>query len=168
VIKLLALGVWVSVVVFLSSYVVADMQASAIAPIAEASEEPYLEGLEYRKIAPLTIPMISNGDVGGYIVAKLVYTADARTLHELPLEPEAFVADEAFRAFYSDGRIEFGSVAKQNLEEIVVTIQRNVNERLGIELVQDVLIEGVDYVDRKTLGRTTGDRPDTPPDAAQH
>lgn len=162
-IKLLALGVWVSVVVFLSSYVVADMQASAIAPISEPSDGPYLEGLEYRKIAPLTVPMISKGDVGGYIVAKLVYTADARVLHELPLEPDAFVADEAFRAFYSDGRIEFGNVAKQNLEEIVSAIKFNTNERLGIELVQDVLVEGVDYVDRKTLGRTTGDRPDAPP-----
>jgi flagellar basal body-associated protein FliL len=155
-IKPLLLGLWISVVVGASSYVVADMKASAIAPAGD-EEEPYLAGLEYKSLPPLTVPMISSGAVGGYLVAKLTYTADARTLHELPIEPEAFVADEAFRTFYTDGRVEFGKVARQNLEEIAGVIRDRVNERLGAELVKDVLIEQVDYVDRSQIGKATGE-----------
>lgn len=151
-IKPLLLALWISIVVGASSYVVADMKASSIAPPG-TEEEPYLAGLEYRSLPPLTVPMISAGAVGGYLVAKLTFTADARTLHELPIEPEAFVADESFRTFYTDGRIEFGKVAKQDLEVLATTIKERVNERLGTELVQDVLIEQVDYVDRSQIGK---------------
>jgi hypothetical protein len=150
VIKPLLLGAWVSGVVFVAAYVVADMKASAIAPPQEAGDL-YLEGLEYRSLGALTVPMIGQGEVSGYVVAKLVYTADARGLHELPIDPDAFVSDEAFRTLYTDARIEFGSVARQNLDDILASIKQRVNERIGLELVQDVLVEQVDYVDRSTL-----------------
>lgn len=166
-IKPLLLGAWVSGVVFVAAYVVADMKASAIAP-AQAEEEPYLEGLEYRTLSALTVPMIGEGEISGYVVAKLIYTADARSLHELPIDPDAFVSDEAFRTLYTDARIEFGSVARQNLDEILAGIKERVNERIGLELVQDVLVEQVDYVDRSALQRPGEVAPPPAPETASH
>jgi hypothetical protein len=158
VIKPLLLGLWISVVVAGSSYVVADMKASAIAPPTD-TEEVYLEGLEYRSLPPLTVPMIGQGEVSGYVVAKLLYTADARALHELPIDPDAFVSDETFRVLYTDARVEFGKVARQDLDGIVATIKQRVNERIGLDLIQDVLLEQVDYVDRKTLAQPAAGPP---------
>jgi hypothetical protein len=158
VIKPLALGLWISVVVAASSYVVADMKASAIAPPTD-SEEAYLEGLEYRSLPPLTVPMIGQGEVSGYVVAKLLYTADARALHALPIDPDAFVSDETFRTLYTDARVEFGKVARQDLDAIVASIKQRVNERIGLDLIQDVLLEQVDYVDRKTLAQPAAGPP---------
>ena len=157
-IKPLLLGLWVSGVVFASSYVVADMKASAIAPPQE-EEGAHVEGIEYRSLPPLTVPMIGQGEVTGYVVAKLLFTADAHGLVELPIDPSAFVSDEAFRTFYTDARVEFGKVSRQNLDEILAAVRTRSNERIGLDLVQDVLVEQLDYVDRKSLVPPTGQPP---------
>ncbi len=153
-IKPLLLALWVCGVVFASSYVVADMKASAIAPAEEADGAP-VEGIEYRSLAALTVPMIGDGEVTGYVVAKLVYTADAQGLAGLQIDPGAFVSDEAFRTFYTDAKVEFGKVSRQNLDEILAAIRTRANERIGLELIQDVLVEQIDYVDRASLMQPT-------------
>lgn len=166
-IKPLLLGVWVSGVVFASSYVVADMKASAIAPPQE-SDSAHIEGIEYRSLEPLTVPMIGQGEVTGYVVAKLVYTADAQGLASLPIDPGAFVSDAAFRTLYTDARVEFGKVSRQNLADILAMVRTRANERIGLDLIQDVLVEQVDYVDRAMLAEQQAAAPAEAPKSETH
>ncbi len=147
-IKIVLVGLWVCVVSLLSSFVAAQWKADAEpAP----PEEPFLEGLEYRKLQPLTVPMISDGTLKGYVLAKLVFTADARAIREFPLEPEPFVVDEAFREIYVNGKVEFGELQKYDLDALTEAIKQNANLRLGPDFVRDVLVEEINYVDRTTL-----------------
>lgn len=48
-------------------------------------------------------------------------------------------------------------MAKQDFEAIAKTIKDRVNERLGAELVADILVEQIDYVDRSQIGKPTGE-----------
>ena len=50
------------------------------------STEPYLEGLQYQKLAPINIPMVAEGKVQGYVIAVLVFTADAKLIIRLGRE----------------------------------------------------------------------------------
>lgn len=147
--KLLMIGIWVCIATICSSYAAAYWASGR----AAVEETPYLEGLEYRKLEILTIPMVADGKVQGYVVAKIVYTADAAVLRELKVEPDPFVVDEAFREIYTNGQIEFGKLSKYNLPEITQAIKTNVNERLNYDVVQDILLEGLNYVDRDDMRR---------------
>ena len=146
-IKTIVIGVWAAMVALIASYSVAQWKAE----VKPSEEKPYVEGLEYRKLEPLTVPMIADGMVQGYVLARLVFTADAGALRQLKVEPEPFVADEAFREIYNNGRIEFGKLAKYNLDQIVAHIKENANKRLGPDFVQDILIEEINYADRRTM-----------------
>ncbi|MBZ0227776.1 MAG: hypothetical protein K8F58_04880, partial [Bauldia sp.] len=119
--------------------------------VAIAVEDTRLDGLEYRKPGPLTVPMISDGRLSGYVVAKIVFTAQARALRDFPIDPQPFVMDAAFRRIYTDGRIEFDQMSKYNLDEITSAIKANVNSRLGFDLIQDVLVEEINYVPKDGL-----------------
>lgn len=147
--KLLFIGLWVCVITLGSSYGAAYWAVGQ----SGKEEEVYLEGLEYRKLPTLTVPMIMDGNVEGYVVAKLVYTADAGLLHEISVEPDSFVTDEAFREIYTNGVVEFGKLSKYNLNEITVAIKENTNRRLNFAVVQDVLVEGLNYVDKEDMRR---------------
>jgi hypothetical protein len=152
-IRALLIGIWGCVVAVAASYAAATWQAGAAVPVidAVAGKNEIHEGLEYRKPPAITVPMISDGRLRGYVVAKLVYIADAAALHAFPIDPQAFVLDEAFRRIYTDGKVEFDQISKYNLNEITQAILKNVNERLGADLIHDVLIEEVQYVDKGSL-----------------
>lgn len=140
-IKTVVIGLWASIVALVATFFVAQWKAE----VKPTAEEPYLEGIEYRKLDPLTVPMIAGGTVQGYVLARLVFTADAGALQKLPVEPEPFVSDEAFREIYNNGKVEFGKLAKYNLDQIVANIKNNANKRLGEGFVQDLLIEEINY-----------------------
>lgn len=150
-IKTLVTGLWVAGVALGASYAAATWQSGESAVTAQETTGPVIDGLEYRKPKAMTVPMISDGRLRGYVVAKIVFTADAKALHDFPIDPQPFVMDETFRRIYTDGKVEFDKMSKYNLDEITKAIKTNVNARLGSELIQDVLVEEVNYVDKESL-----------------
>lgn len=148
-IKIVMIGLWVCLAALGSSYA----SAYWVSGRSAVEEEPYLEGLEYRKLEPITIPMVSDGTIKGYVVAKIVYTADAATLRELKVEPDPFVIDAVFREIYTNGQVEFGKLSKYNLPEIALSVKESTNSRLNYAVIQDILLEGLNYIDRKDMRR---------------
>lgn len=140
-IKTVVVGIWACLVALVATFFVAQWKAE----VKPGAETPHLEGIEYRKLDPLTVPMISEGTVQGYVLARLVFTADVGMLAQLPVQPEPFVADEAFREIYINGKVEFGKLAKYNLDQLVARIKENANKRLGPDFIKDILIEEINY-----------------------
>lgn len=137
-------GVWACLMTIAAGFGAAQWWSD----LPAAREEPYLEGLEYTRLPTISVPMISDGQITGYVVIRLVYTADAGVLNALSIPPDAFVVDEAFREIYTNGRVEFGQIGKYQLNEMIRRIVDAVNARLEADVVRDLLIEGLNYVDR--------------------
>ena len=150
--KTIALGAWGSLVALGAAYSAATWDTGAT--VAVVRSEKKLEGIESRHPAAITVPMISDGKLRGYVVAKVVFTADAQALHDFPMDPQPFVIDEAFRHIYTDGKVEFDHMSKYNLDDITTAIKEAVNKRLGADLVKDILIDELNYVDKETLKQT--------------
>ncbi|HMN88141.1 MAG TPA: hypothetical protein PKA74_19465 [Bauldia sp.] len=148
-IRTVAVGLWAAVVAILSTYAAATWSAGG--SVALPADESALDGLEYRKPGPLTVPMIADGRLRGYVVAKVVFTARAGDLREFPVDPNPFVTDAAFREIYTNGRVEFDQLSKYNLAEITGAIKESVNKRLGFDLLKDVLLEEISYVPKDAM-----------------
>jgi hypothetical protein len=155
-IKTISMGVWAIVVALIAGYMAATWNTGATVAQVRAETKP--SGLEYRHPAAITVPMISGGALRGYVVAKIVYTGDAAALRESPVDPEPFVLDEAFRHIYTDGKVEFDHLAKYNLDKITGDIKDAVNKRLGSNLIKDVLIGELNYVDKAQLDKQTAQK----------
>jgi len=146
-VRTLFIGIWAALIALVSTYAGATWQSGGT-PSGESKQSGFA-GLEYFHPPAITVPMISDGRLRGYVVAKLVYTADSHAVHAFPVDPEAFVMDEAFRRIYTDGKVEF--------DEMTKAIRTNVNTRLGADLVHDLLIEEVNYVDKESLKNQAAD-----------
>jgi hypothetical protein len=147
--RLLIIGLWVCLITLGSSYAAAYWAVGQ----SGTKKDIYLEGLEYRKLPTITVPMIYEGAVQGYVVAKLVYTADAALLHEMSIAPDSFVVDEAFREIYTNGVVQFGKMTKYNINDITIAVKEHVNKRLNFEVVQDILVEGLNYIEKDDMRR---------------
>jgi hypothetical protein len=110
-----------------------------------------LVGLQYKKLPPLNIPVIAEGAVQGYVVASMVFTADAATLRELSVPAEAIVQDEAFRYIYGDEKLDFRKLSRYDVNGMVANVRGNVNKRLGADIVREILIENFNFVDKTDI-----------------
>ena len=145
--KLLLGGIWVCAVTSASVYFASWDAGGASA----AGEDDFLPGLDYVKTRQITVPRISAGKIQGYIVARFVFTVDAQTAHDLAVPPEIFVVDEAFRAIYSDDKLNFDHLERVDLSGLTARITQDVNGRLQPDLVKETMVEQFDYVPYASL-----------------
>lgn len=140
---------WICAVTVLAVYATGTLSLGKPgATIAHESAEP----LEQIKTQPINVPMIANGKIEGYVVAQFVYLADAHRLKQLPVAPDVFVADEAFRTLYSTS-VDFRHLDKYDIGALTRSLVAKVNQRLGADIVKEVLVDQFIYVPRSDISR---------------
>ncbi|WP_395175706.1 hypothetical protein [Roseibium alexandrii] len=145
-IKMLVAGVWMSIAMLISGYGTAKF-ISAQNQTSNQEETAYV-GLDYETLKPVNVPILFEGALQGYVVAKLVFTADGDTLRKLPVPPHPFLVDEAFRALYADETLDFRSLERYDLDGLTEHLKTVTNQRIGQKVVQDVLVEEFNYFDK--------------------
>lgn len=148
-IRNIATGAWVCTLALGACY----MAASYAVGSQSKDEQPQhqLIGVQYKKLPAVNVPIIADGAVKGYIVAQMVFTADADTLRTLSVPADAFIRDEAFRYMYSDTRIDFANLSRYNVNQMIADVRSNVNKRLGAAVVKEILLEGINFVDKADI-----------------
>ncbi|GJE11672.1 hypothetical protein [Methylobacterium longum] len=145
--RIVITGLWICAITVLSSFAVITWMPALPKPRAEE----YLEGLTYQKLRPINIPIIAEGSVQGYVIATIIFTAEAHLIKGHGLTPAPFVMDESFRQIYGDGDLDFRNLKKYDINKRLDDIKRRVNERLGSEVVKDVMIENFNFVTKKDI-----------------
>ena len=107
--------------------------------------------LERVKTDVISVPMISKGQVQGYVLARFVYLADSKKLKELSVSPDALLIDEAFRTIYATPVADFRRIEKYDLAKLTSKLKESVNKRLGEDVVHDVLVDSINYVARSEV-----------------
>ncbi|MBX2806940.1 MAG: hypothetical protein KTR19_13280 [Hyphomicrobiales bacterium] len=143
-IKSVLLAVWIAAVSLGSAYGVLKMQT------AKKSEEKHEDGLlskvEYVKPNEISVPMIIDGRVTGYVIARFVFAINSEALNKGSVPPDFFLIDEAFKIIYEGQIIDFKSIKKQDLPQVAINIKKSINKRMEAELVKDVLIQELKYI----------------------
>lgn len=144
-IKLIFVGLWACAITLGSSWAVIAWKSGKA---AEAAREPekHLGGLEQVRTKMISVPIIANGAIQGYVIAQFAFTIDAKLLKQLTIKPDAILMDEAFKTIYAGETIDFQNLKKQDLPGLVKAVSDNANRRLGASMVQDVLIQELNYV----------------------
>jgi hypothetical protein len=150
IVRLVLAGVWACIVTVGASLALSYWKEGHA---ASADKQEYAGGLVYEKTRVINVPMIAEGRVQGYIVAQFVFTADATVLRQLPVPPEAFVVDEAFRNIYSDENLDFKNLSRFDLAHFARIVREHVNKRLQAEVLQDVLVQDFNYVSKDQIRR---------------
>jgi hypothetical protein len=142
-------GVWVCIVTLGAAFGAYQWQANQ-KPVDEAKKAANANK-EAVKTRMISVPMIREGALQGYVMAQLTFTVDAKIHKEMPIKPAEYLLDEAFRAIYAESDIDFRNFKKQDLAGMAKHITENVNKRLGQPLVDDVLIQELNYLPKESV-----------------
>jgi len=146
--KLLIAGVWICLVTLGSIYAVVAFKSETP---KDAKVEEFFGGLDYVKTEPVSVPIIEDGAVQGYVIAQFVFTADGKLLRRMSVPPQPFLVDEAYRTIYDNVLVDFTRPEKADLTKLTSLMRDNVNARFGTDLVKDVLVEQVNFVSANTV-----------------
>ena len=138
------IGLWVLAVALGTSYAVAVVETPG--KPGAASAKP---ALEVQKTRVINVPMIANGAVRGFIVAQFAYTVDAGKAKSLSVSPEVFLLDEAFRAVYTDDKLDFLHLDKYDIGGLTKRLVAATNARLGEDVVHDVLVQDFTFISKE-------------------
>ena len=138
----LLVGMWAVVVTLGAGYAATSFKLNA----TQEEAKPKLEGLRYTSLPTMSVPVVDAGKVEGYVVVRMVYTADSAVLRSLASEPDPFLTDEIFRSLYSRAETDFGKLKRLDLGNFAEEVRGQVNTRMGADVVQDLLVDGLNYI----------------------
>lgn len=124
-------------------------KAAAKATSSDAEQGQY----QMMRTRMVSVPLLSNGEVLGYIVTRLQFLADTSLLKASTVQPEAFVADEAFRQIYEKAPEDMKSGRKQVINELANNVAAGANKRMGRDVVKDVMIDSWAYLSKQDMMR---------------
>lgn len=145
-IKTIALGFWICLVTLVATWVGATYLGAGKTDAAAPADEQFLGGLAEVKPRPVSVPMIVDGAIQGYVMAQLAFTVKKETLVKLSVKPDVFIVDEAFKTIYEGEAVDFKRLKKQDVDAIAKRIKDAVNKRFGSAFVEDVLFEDLNYI----------------------
>lgn len=158
--RLLVIGIWTCAVTLASTYGAAYWKKNRGAPQAEAQ----VEKLEVKKVKPISVPIISEGSLKGYISAEFAYVVAASgNGHDGgghgesagatagAIDPDSYVMDEAFRRLYADNNLDFRHIEKFDLNAFTKQVTARVNERLGASIVRETLVKSFAFVPKEDI-----------------
>jgi hypothetical protein len=149
-IKLIVAGVWACLITLASFYGTMTWKVARSGPAA--SKDAVV--LESQKSRTISIPIVADGSVQGYVVAQFSYIIDSKVLRQVPVPPEVFLLDEAFRAIYSDDKFDFKHLDKYDITKLTKDLVQRVNTRVNAELVKDVLVEEFNFFTKEDAQKT--------------
>ncbi|MCT8997759.1 hypothetical protein [Chelativorans intermedius] len=146
--KFLLAAVWISAATL--GAVLYSFQTSQAA--RNATPLPaFFGGLDYVRTPVISIPVVKEGRVDGYFLARLVFTAPPERLEALSLPAEALLTDELHSYLYANPQIDFTERANIDLDALRNGIRESMNARVGEELVHEVMVEQIDYLSKAEI-----------------
>lgn len=146
--KLLMVGAWACIVTLVGAYGGVYWRTHA----GEAGHsDTHAEALETRKIKPITVPIIANSTVKGYILAEFSLVSPKGDPHGKELDPEGYFLDEAYRFIYAWTDKDFTNLPSSDIADMTRRITERVNQRLGKEVIKEALVTNFGFIPRDEL-----------------
>jgi hypothetical protein len=148
-VKLILAGLWVCIVTLASTYAAISWHTKPAQD--QGAQQKHFGGLETVRTRMISVPVVGDGGIHGYVMAQFTFTVDAKTMNRMSVKPDVFLLDEAFKAIYGAQNVDFRTFQKSDLPGLAKQISDNVNKRLGLALVDDVLIQELNYISKDNV-----------------
>jgi hypothetical protein len=152
VIKFIVAALWISAVTVGAMMYAANSREEAVAAEPAA---PLLGGLDYIKTEIMSVPVLADGGIAGYFLARLVYTIEPDKAKMLTVPAGTLIGDELYTYLYSNPNIDFTKVDSFDLDPFREQIRDRINKRVGEELIHEVLVEQIDFLSKAEIRDNT-------------
>ena len=150
-IKFIAAGIWISAVTVAATWYSQQMGKESPAEASEKASPGMLGGLDYVKTEVMSVPILSDNFVKGYFLTRLVYTVEPEKMKKLTVPMESLLTDQVYTYLYGNPQIDFTVVKSVDLDAFRNGLKGSINARIGSDLVQDIIVEQIDFLSKDDI-----------------
>lgn len=110
--------------------------------------EPVAIKSEIFKTKNVNIPVISQGEVKGYIVVQFGYRIEGDEAKKTSETAEMYILDEAINALYASTAKLGGQLERYQIQELTPALLKKVQERLSTTKITDLMLQEFTFVPR--------------------
>jgi hypothetical protein len=146
--KLIITGIWVAAVTLGSVYFSIQMAKAPDPALDEAKKKAVQELVKGEMV---TYPVIAQGKVEGYFLAKTSFVADKTKIAEITLPVPEMLTDEMYTELVGHKVIRVSDNRNFDLKAFKDRVKAALNQKLGSEVVLEVIVEQIDYITKQEL-----------------
>ncbi|WCR55285.1 hypothetical protein [Bartonella clarridgeiae] len=142
-IRMIAMGLWVCLVAL--GALVFGLRMSAVDPNSSEETAPIPVEVGSNNTEIMSVPVLVDGDVQGYVIVQLTYVVDKTIEKEISIPVGVLINDIIFQYFwgsYSDVR----AIEKVKFQMIKKRIIDDVNQRFSKVVLKDLLVKQFNYL----------------------
>ncbi|CBI76130.1 conserved exported protein of unknown function [Bartonella clarridgeiae 73] len=140
---MIAMGLWVCLVAL--GALVFGLRMSAVDPNSSEETAPIPVEVGSNNTEIMSVPVLVDGDVQGYVIVQLTYVVDKTIEKEISIPVGVLINDIIFQYFwgsYSDVR----AIEKVKFQMIKKRIIDDVNQRFSKVVLKDLLVKQFNYL----------------------
>ena len=99
--------------------------------------------------------MLHEGRINGYFLTRLVYTVEPEKAARLSVPADALIVDQVYSYIYGNPELDFASHETLDLDAFRDGIRKKINEKIGEDLIHEVLVEQVDFLSKEEIRDNT-------------
>ena len=128
---------------------------NAAAKLDAPPPPPLLGGLDYIKTDIVSVPVMRDGHIDGYFLTRLVYTIEPEMMAKLSVPADALIVDQVYSYVYGNSDLDFINHETLDLDAFRAGVRKKINEKVGEDLVHEVLVEQVDFLSKEEIRDNT-------------
>jgi len=145
--KLVLTGLWVCAVTLGAVY--GSVYIATAPAVDEAAAKR--DALELVKGESINVPVLSDGGVSGYFLTRISFRMDKDKIKGIKLPMTELMTDELFTLLVGNKMIDIANIPAFDVNAFRSHIKEDMNKRLGDSMIEEVLVEQLDYMAKGDL-----------------
>lgn len=106
---------------------------------------------EYVKLDPITVAVIRSSEVRGYVIVEVAIAIDKKARSEAEVPLEYLLRDLVLGHVHTDPSLDFYRLEQYDIGSLGKRLTTDINDKLGKNLVQDVLVQDINFVSKQDV-----------------
>ncbi len=146
--KILLVGIWVSGLASGSVYYFFNYTKEQSMSIAGNSDDL---NVEHVNVDNMNIPIIRNSKIVGYLVMETTLVVDSVQNSQSKIPIKYYANDVIINTVHSDQNLDIYRLEEFDLVIFQKNILANINTCIGMDIVKNVLIQGINFISKEDV-----------------
>ena len=140
-VRMLLLGLVVVIATLGGSYAAMQLPQGT----AAVTEDPN-EKTEVVKIDPISVPVVREGKIQGYVIGRFAYAAPASAIRKDKDTLTLYASEAIFRSVYEEEELDFSALKIVEVDKLIGRILTKANARIGSPTFAQVFVESMNFL----------------------
>ena len=140
-VRMLLLGLVVVIATLGGSYAAMQFPRGAPSKTEDASEKA-----EVVKLDPVSVPVVREGRIQGYVIGRFAFSAPASAIRKDKDALSLYVNEAIFRSVYEEEGLDFTALKIVEVDKLIGRMVTKANARLGQSTIVQIFVESMNFL----------------------